>query len=101
MRLTTASVQNRQSIAETSGVSFAEPEPCEALDKSAIADLSAGLIDEMTRDELVRVIISADVPVLRHTDVREHLAFFDRETLTRLAHLARQCCQNQGRRSVV
>lgn len=101
MRLMTTSVQDRGTVAESCSVFSAESELREALDKATIADLSAETIDEMTRDELVRVIISADVPVLRHADVQQHLPFFDRDTLTQLAHLAQQCCQNQGHGSAV
>lgn len=66
---------------------------CEALDKSAIAELSAGLIDRMTCDELVRIIRAAEVPVLGRPDLYGRLPFYDRETLQRLAHVARRCCQ--------
>ena len=33
-----------------------EQDRCEALDKSSVAELSAAMIDEMTCEELVRVI---------------------------------------------
>ena len=68
----------------------------EALDKSAVAELSATLINAMTRDELVRMIRVASLPVLLCPDLDRHLPFYDRETLTRLAYLARRCCENQG-----
>ena len=71
-------------------------ERCEALDKSSIAELSAALIDSMTCGELVQMICASKLPILRRSNLHGRLAFYDRETLVRLAHLARQCCQNQG-----
>lgn len=64
----------------------------DALDDTAIADLSPLHISRMTRGELVRVIKAARLPLLTSS---EHLEFRDRETLERLVHLARRCCHNR------
>jgi hypothetical protein len=68
---------------------------CEALDKSTIADASAASIDHMTCDELVRMILAAQLPTLCRPDLDRRLRFYDRETLKRLAHVARRCSQNR------
>lgn len=62
------------------------------VDRSAVAELSSVLIDQMSCDELVRVIQLADLPSLRY-QAAATLAHFDRDTLLRLAYLARRCCQ--------
>ena len=67
----------------------------EALDKSAVAAIPIGAITAMTREELIRVIEAADLPVLGPL-VSDHLLNLERETLERLAHEARRCCRNQG-----
>jgi hypothetical protein len=72
--------------------------PCdtfEALDKSDIAELSDATINDMTCDELVRMIRVAKLPDLLGCDLDRHLPFYDHPVLTRLAHLARQCCRKQ------
>jgi len=68
---------------------------CKVLDRSVVAKLGNTTIDKMTCDELVLVIHASEL--LRHPWFRchQHLAFQNRETLKRLAYLARQCCQNQ------
>ena len=68
----------------------------EALDRTSVAEMSATLIDKMTHDELVRVIGGSNLPTLRRADLQDRLPFYDRDTLLRLAHVARRCCQNQG-----
>lgn len=60
----------------------------EALDKSALAELSAAVINDMTCDELVRMIRVANLPTLLRSDLDRHLPFYDRAALMRLAHLA-------------
>lgn len=71
-------------------------ERLEALDKSDIAELSPTAIDNMTCDELVRLIQVANLPVLLRSDLDQHLPFYDRTVLTRLAHLAQRCCRTYG-----
>ena len=68
----------------------------EPLDKSAVAELSADEIDSMTCEELVRVIRSAELSTMDPGDFERHLPLYSLETLKRLAHLARRCCQHQG-----
>ena len=72
----------------------------EALDKSDIAEWSAAVINDMTCDELVRMIRVANLPVLLRPDLDRHLPFYDHAVLTRLAHLASRCCRNQGQGSL-
>lgn len=67
----------------------------EALDDATIADLSLTTISQMTRDELVRVIRDARLPLLAASSA-EHLAFHDRRTLERLTHLAGRCCRHRA-----
>lgn len=66
----------------------------EALDDATIGDLSLDTISQMTRDELVRVIKAARLPLLSAASA-DHLEFHDRQTLERLVHLARRCCHNR------
>ncbi|MDZ4850984.1 MAG: hypothetical protein SGI77_16990 [Pirellulaceae bacterium] len=75
------------------------PKPAEidAVDEAIIGDLTAGTIERMTRDELVRVILSAKLPTLTSEDIDWQLAFYDCETLRRLAHRSQQCCMNRRR----
>lgn len=68
---------------------------CEALDKSSVAELTALMIDDMSCDELFRVICASELPRLLCFDVWWNISLHARETLRRLAYLARQCCQNQ------
>lgn len=67
----------------------------EALEKSDIAELSDTAINQMTCDELVRMIRFANLPALLRPELDRHLPFYDHLALTRLAHLARRCCCNQ------
>jgi hypothetical protein len=68
----------------------------EALDKSAVAELSAETLNEMTCEELVRVIGAADLSTWLTRDRRPQLPRGDRDALLRMAFLARRCCRNQG-----
>lgn len=68
----------------------------ESLDKSAVAGLSESTINQMTCDELVRVIRAAELTVALHSDFEERLRYYDYSTLRRMAYLARHCCRNQG-----
>jgi len=68
----------------------------EALDKSDIAELSATAINNMTCDELVRMIRVANLRNLLRPDLVRDLPFYDHTVLTRLAHLAQRCCRNKG-----
>ncbi len=67
----------------------------EWLDKTRVAEIPVGLISELTRAELIRLI---EVAELRLVDARTRarLPFLDRPTLERLAHLARRSCRNSG-----
>jgi len=67
----------------------------DTLDKRGIAELSSLQIAEMSRHELIDVVRSAQMELL-HRDITDHVELYDRETLKRLAHLARRCCRNQG-----
>lgn len=66
------------------------------LDKSAVAELSDSAIDNMTCDELVRVIRAASLIDALHSNFDRRLPYYDRTTLRRMAYLARRCCRNQG-----
>lgn len=66
----------------------------EALDRSLIADLSNEQIHQITREELVRVILAAKLDFL-NLGSRQRVSCFDRAVLERLAYLARYCCQNE------
>lgn len=59
-----------------------------------VADLPSLRISQMNCDELVRVVRAAQLPFL-NSDVDRRLAFRDRQTLVRLANLARRCCRNR------
>ena len=67
----------------------------EPLDKPTIAELSNGTIEEMTDGELRRLIAASGHP-WRSNRLDRRLAYCDRETLIRLAYLARRCCRHQG-----
>lgn len=71
-------------------------ERLEALDKSEIAELSPTVIDDMSCDELARLIQVANLPDRLRSDLCQHLPFHDRTVLTRLAHLAQRCCGTHG-----
>lgn len=80
--------------------SSALSDKCEALDKSTVAELSAAVINDMTYDELVRMIRVADLRALHCPDLDRHFPFFDHMVLKRLAFLARRCCRNQAQHSL-
>lgn len=65
-----------------------------ALDYAAIGELPSARISQMDCDELVRVVRTAQLPFLS-AETNEHLELRDRQTLERLANLARQCCHNR------
>lgn len=79
----------------TQRISTSRDDIIEALDQSDVAELSPVQISRMTRDELVRVIRAAQLPLVR-PEIDEQLEFYDRPTLVRLVYLARRCCRNQG-----
>lgn len=87
----------RQGIAAESQRMSARDARFEALDKSDIAELSPTAIDNMTCEELVRLIQVSKLPDLLRSDLDQHLPFYDRTVLTRLAHLAQRCCRTYGR----
>lgn len=68
--------------------------PPEALDDSLIAELPDGAIDRMERDELVRVIEAAGLPLPPGFGAGR-LRLRDTGLLRRLAFLARLCCRNR------
>ncbi|QDT98749.1 hypothetical protein V144x_42560 [Gimesia aquarii] len=70
----------------------------EALDQALIANLSNRQIHQMSRDELVRVIWAANLDFL-DLGSWHRVSHFERNTLERLAYLARFCCQNQMSRT--
>jgi hypothetical protein len=67
----------------------------QGFDKPAVAGLTIGIISKMSRDELIRVIDGADLPLIDSRN-RQRLRYLDRPSLQRLAQLARRCCRNQG-----
>lgn len=67
------------------------PQTVDALDPGTTADLSWTRISEMNCDELVRLIQNAHLPFLSE-EAGAHLHFQERQTLERLANLARRCC---------
>jgi len=69
--------------------------PDEALSKAMIAELPSAILSDMDRDELIRVIRGAELPLI-DARTRGRLIDLDRTRLERLAHAARRCCQNQG-----
>ncbi|MDF1744481.1 MAG: hypothetical protein P1V19_12365 [Gimesia sp.] len=89
--------KNRQASARIQNkVARAEQE--DALDQTLIADLSNEQIHQMTHEELARVIRAAKLDFL-DLDGRLRVNHFERNTLERLAYLARFCCQNQMSRT--
>ena len=69
------------------------PKKSAMLDKSIVAELSMAAIDNMDCEELVLVIRAAELGFLQCSDLNRRLPFYDRETLVRMAYLARRCCQ--------
>lgn len=70
--------------------------PNEALDRWLIAELDAVTINQMTDEELARVIEVANLPQLLNQEQSFVLPRGNREAILRLAHLARYCCRNQS-----
>lgn len=64
--------------------------------KSLVADLTASLLFEMQPNELISVIRAADLPGHRCSEFDRQPERYDRQTLLRLAHIARRCCRTQG-----
>jgi hypothetical protein len=91
---------NRRRVATDFRRRSARSASFEALDKSDIAELSATAINNMTCDELVRMIRVANLAALLRSDLDQHLPFYDRNVLTRLAHLAQRCCRSRGQGSL-
>ncbi len=77
-----------------------DPEVCEAFDKSFVAELSTDLINAMTIEELIRVIRAGELPGPVWNGLTRRLAYYDRQTLVRLAHLVRRSCQPRQPHSV-
>jgi len=65
-----------------------------SLDKIKIAELPIRFIAEMSREELIGVIRTAQLPLLDSRALRR-LPFLDRPALERLAHLGRRCCRTR------
>lgn len=63
--------------------------------QAEMAEIPSTRILHMDRDELVRLIRAAHLPFLS-AEIDEHLQFRDRQTLIRLAMLARRCFQNRA-----
>lgn len=68
--------------------------PPEALDDSLIAELPDDAIDRMERDELVRVVDAARLPLPPEFGA-DRLRLRETGLLRRLAFLARLCCRNR------
>ncbi|HTN76893.1 MAG TPA: hypothetical protein VL096_16660, partial [Pirellulaceae bacterium] len=56
-------------------------------DKTTIAELDASSIEQLTTDDLVRIIRVAELPLHQAAEVQHRLPYYDRATLSRLAHL--------------
>jgi hypothetical protein len=69
---------------------------CDGFEALDIAELSAAVINRMTRDELVRMIRVVNLPALLRSDLDQHLPFYDRTVPTRPPSLAQRCCRNHG-----
>lgn len=91
--------ENRRGIATEFQRRSARDARFEAIDKSDIAELSATAINNMTCDELVRMIRVTGLPDQLCPNMNKRLPFYDHTARTRLAHLAPRCCRNQRQRS--
>ena len=60
------------------------------IDATSFARVSADSIESMELTELVRLIMAAKLPPIERDGLRDRLAYYDRGTLGRLAHLARR-----------
>ena len=67
--------------------------------RSDIAELSATAINNMTCDELVRMIRVAGLPDQFFPNIKKRLPFYGHTALARLAHLVQLCCRIHGQRS--
>ncbi len=65
------------------------------LTMSDVSDLSQADIRQMTGEELIAVIQTADIPLFREKMIR-HLPFYDHSTLEQLAFLAQRTAKNLG-----
>jgi hypothetical protein len=65
-------------------------ETAEALGKAMIAEMPPAQISRMNRMELIRVIQGSALRLLR-PEIQSRLEYYDRQTLERLAYLARRC----------
>lgn len=61
-----------------------------AADAIAATRVFADSIESLELTELVRLIVAARLPLIERDGLRERLAYYDRGTLDRLAHLARR-----------
>ena len=66
----------------------------DALDLSAIAELSEQQIPGLTRDELIRLIQASQL-LFPESELGSQLDLCDRPSLERLAHLARRRCRHR------
>jgi|HubBroStandDraft_5_1064220.scaffolds.fasta_scaffold461969_2 hypothetical protein len=64
-------------------------------DKPSVAGLATSRIAEMSREDLICVIDGSDLPLINSSN-RQRLRYLDRDSLQKLAQLARRCCRNQG-----
>lgn len=65
------------------------------LDSLTIAELTAASIQQMSRDELTHVVHCAEAGSPQTENPLPRIDFYDRETLERLAFMARRSCQNR------
>ena len=65
------------------------------LTMTAVAELSQADIRQMSGEELMAVIRTADIPLFRERMIR-HLPFYDHYTLEQLAFLAQHTVRNLG-----
>ena len=72
-----------------------EAQPAVLPGRSAISGLTGTEINGMSSDELIQTIRAAGLLVRLQADVERRLEFQDRQSLIRLAFMARQYCRNQ------
>jgi len=82
-------------VTEAAVDSLAATAMCARPDQAQIAEIPSTRILRMDQDDLVRLIRAAHLPFLS-AETDEHLEFRDRQTLVRLAMLARRCFQNRA-----
>jgi hypothetical protein len=100
MGLSTLPSENRRGIAAECQLRPTQIAWSEALDGSDIIELSATAINNMTCDELVRMISVAGLPDQLCSNIDKRLPLYDHSAFTRLAHLAQRCCRCQRQRSL-